>query len=129
MCRSKIHFFVVFLLVLFNFSSSCKREEQHPVPDVYINFTINLQTDPEFFRLRTQGNSVIIHNTTIGTLSLGFNNNGVLVYNNGDGEFFAFDCTCPYDLPKNVAVELSNVTGIAVCPACHSEYVLASMAA
>jgi hypothetical protein len=117
----KIHFFTVFILVILNFSS-CKREDQHPVPDVYVNFTINLMDDPEFFQLRTQGNAVIIKSSTIGTLSLGYNNNGVLIYNNGDGEFYAFDCTCPYDLPVNVAVELSNISGIAVCPVCASQY-------
>jgi nitrite reductase/ring-hydroxylating ferredoxin subunit len=129
MRRSKVHFFTVFILVPIIFSSSCKREEQHPVPDVYVNFTIHLLTDPEFFRLRTQGNSVIIHSYDIAKLSLGYNNNGVIIYNNGDGEFYAFDCTCPYDLPVNAAVEISEISGIAVCPVCGSEYVLTSMGA
>jgi hypothetical protein len=128
MYKSKIHFFTVFIPVILIFSS-CKHEDQHPVPYVYVNFTINLFDDPEFYRLRTQGYTMVIHNYTIGVLSLGYNDNGVVIYNNGDGEFFAFDCTCPYDLPINSAIDVSNQSGIATCPLCGSQFVFPSMGA
>jgi hypothetical protein len=117
------------MLLLIFFSSSCKREEPHPIPDVYVNFSINLFDNPEFYYLREQGSTAVIYSSTIGVLGLGYNNNGVIIYNNGDGEFFSFDCTCPYDIPSNVAVDATDQSGIATCPVCGSRYVFPSMGA
>lgn len=128
MKHSNLHFFLIFSLLLVLFSSSCQKEEQHPVPNVYINFIINLQDDPEFYHLRFQGTSVVITSSTIGTLSLGFNDNGIIIYNAGDGEFYAFDRTCPHDLPESIAVE-SDGNNLATCPQCGSIYVFPSMGA
>jgi hypothetical protein len=129
MRHSKIHFFTVFILLPVFFSLSCKPEQQHPIPDVYVNFVLNLEDSPDFYFLRTQGSTAVVYSYTIGVLSLGFNNNGIIIYNNGDNEYFAFDCTCPYDLPENVAVDVSDQNGIATCPVCGSQYVLPSMSA
>jgi hypothetical protein len=126
MRKSKIHFFTIPLLFLVLFSS-CRREDEHPIPNVYINFTINPLYDPEFYFLQTQGSSVVVKSYTIGALSLGYNDNGVIIYNSGFYEFLAFDCTCPYDLPVNVAVEISEIDGVATCPVCGSQYVFPSM--
>ena len=127
MRNSKLHLFLVFSLVFTLISTSCEKEERHPIPDVYVNFMINLKTDPEFFILRAQGTSVVINSSTIGLLSLGFDDNGVIIYNAGDGEFYAFDRTCPYDIPESIAVETDGLNGLATCPQCGSVYVLPSI--
>jgi hypothetical protein len=126
MRQSKIHLFIIPILFLTLFSS-CKPEEVHPIPDIYMNFTINLMDDPEFFFLQTQGNAAIIRSYSIGALSLGYNDNGIIIYNSGFYEFMAFDATCPYDLPQNVAVDISEISGVATCPVCGSQYVFTSM--
>jgi len=126
MKHSNLHFFLIFSLLLVLISSSCKKEERHPIPNVYVNFTINLQSDPEFFRLRAQGTSIIITSSTLGIFNLGYNNNGVIVYNAGDGEFNAFDRTCPHDLPESIIIETDNLSGFATCPQCGSVYVFPS---
>ena len=128
MKHSNLHFFLIFSLLLSLFSSSCEKEEQHPVPDVYVNFIINLQDDPEFYSLRFQGASVTITRSTIGALSVGYNDNGIIIYNAGDGEFYAFDRTCPHDMPESIAVE-SDGNNLAICPQCGSKYVFPSMGA
>ena len=125
MRSSKIHFFTIPILFLV-FFSSCKKEEENPVPYVYVNFTINLMNDPEFFFLQTQGSTAVIKSSTIGAISLGYNDNGVIIYNEGFYQFLAFDCTCPYDLPSNVAVKASEFDGVATCPVCGSKYVFSS---
>ncbi len=126
MRNSKIHFFTIPLFFIYIFSS-CGNNDDHPIPDINVDFSINLVYDPEFFYLQTQGSAGIIHSSDIGYLSLGYNDNGIIIYNAGFNEFYAFDCTCPYDLPDNVAVELSEINGIAVCPVCSSQYVFPSM--
>ena len=124
---SKLHFFVVLPILIFLIWISCKPEERHPIPEVYVNFTINILSDPEFYSLRTPGNSAVITNSTLGYLSLGYSNSGVIVYNAGDGEFFAFDRTCPHDIPKIVVVQIEPAGIYAECPECGSMFVLPSM--
>lgn len=128
MKNSNLHLFLVISLLLLLISSNCEREEKHPIPDVYVHFIINLQTDPEFFRLRSQGASAIITSTDIGVFNLGYDNNGIIVYNAGDGEFYAFDRTCPYDIPESIAVETEDaLSAFATCPRCGSVYVFPSL--
>jgi hypothetical protein len=127
---SKIHFFTIFIVLPVIFYSSCKPEQQHPIPEVYVNFTINLEDSPDFYFLLTPSSAAIVYSYDIGgAISLGFNNNGIIIYNNGDGEFYAFDCTCPHDLPENAAVDVSAQNGMATCPRCGSQYVFPSMGA
>jgi hypothetical protein len=129
MRNSKIILFLIYTSWIVLISSSCEEERQHPVPDVYVNFVINLSSDPEFLFLRTQGASAIITSSTIGALSLGYLNNGIIIYNAGDGEFMAFDRTCPYDLPESFVVETETYSGMATCPNCGSIFVFPSMGA
>ena len=127
MRHSKIHIFLLTFVLLVGLSSSCEKQQQHPVPSAYANFTINIQTDPEFIRLAAPGNSMVINDYTVGTFTLGFDNIGVVVYNGGDGEFYAFDRTCPYDMPKSIVVETDGTNVFATCPECGTEYVMSSM--
>lgn len=126
---SKLMLFLVYSIWIALISSSCEEERQHPIPDVYVNFSINLFNDPEFFRLRNQGATVVVTNTTLGALNLGYLNNGIIIHNGGDDEFFAYDRTCPYDLPEGIAIETEPYSSIGTCPKCGSMYVFLSMGA
>lgn len=127
MRQSKIHIFLLTFILFVCLSSSCEKQQQHPVPSSYANFTINIQTDPEFIRLTAIGNSMEISNYMVNTFTLGFDNNGVIIYNAGGNEFYAFDRTCPYDMPESVAVESNGTNGLATCPECGTVYVFPSM--
>jgi len=127
MKQSNLHFFPIISFFLIIISASCKPEEQHPVPDVYVNFSINLSDDPEFYILRSQGTSVIITSSTIGAYSLGYDDNGIIIYNAGSEEFYAFDRTCPFDLPESVAIEIDGSGTFGTCPRCSSIYIFSGM--
>ena len=126
MIVSKLKIFLISGLIIYNISG-CKPEEQHPIPDVYVNFLINIRTEPDFFFLQAQGTSVIITSSSIGALSLGYNDNGVIIYNSGTDEFYAFDRTCPHDFPESIIVETDGVSGLATCPQCGSVFILPSI--
>jgi nitrite reductase/ring-hydroxylating ferredoxin subunit len=126
MKHSNLHIFFLSCILLSGLSSSCEKRQEHPVPSTYVNFVINLQTDPEFIRLTAIGNSVEIFASTIGASLLGYDNNGVVIYNAGDDEFYAFDRTCPFDIPISVAIESDGTNGLATCPLCGTIYVFAS---
>jgi hypothetical protein len=64
-----------------------------------------------------------ITNHPNGDATIGYDNNGIIIYNNGD-MFYAFDRTCPNDLPSSVPISCDG--SLATCPVCKSVYVLPS---
>jgi Rieske Fe-S protein len=124
MKHSNVHFFCLICILLLSISSSCDKNKANNFPYVYVNFNINIETDPEFIGLQAQGNSQIIYYYTLGLTSLGLGNKGIIVYNAAGGDFYAFDATCPFDLPETYGVEITKTDGVFECPKCHSRYVL-----
>ena len=123
--RSKIRtFFLLFILVSF---TSC-RKYADVIPDTCVNFNIDLAYDVQFFDLTAAGNSALVSSSTNnwGVCAAGFDGNGIIVYNSGDG-FYAYDRTCPFcykEGNQSIAVKIDGV--YAVCPNCGTNYALPS---
>jgi nitrite reductase/ring-hydroxylating ferredoxin subunit len=122
---SKIRYFfipLIFALLL----TSCERNKNDVIPDVYVNFTLDLN-DPEFVDLTLPfGSSYVNANTNNwGQKAAGYNNNGIIVFAGLD-EFYAYDRTCPHDYAVNQLSVKVNVTDIiyAECPQCKTRYAL-----
>lgn len=105
---------------------SCNREENDVIPDVYVDFTMDLM-DPEFISLLAIDVSDTIDATTNnwGSRSAGYDGNGIIIYS-GAEEYYAYDRTCPYDFAVNglsikVRTDLSSVGN---CPHCGTQYAL-----
>jgi nitrite reductase/ring-hydroxylating ferredoxin subunit len=122
---SKIGFFL-FSLSLAISMSSCSKAKNDVIPDVYVNFTIDL-TDPEFVNLTAIGcDTVNAQTNNWGTGAAGFNGNGIIVYNGGD-DFYAYDRTCPHDYEVNgINVKVKADFTIATCPKCGTIYSLSA---
>jgi hypothetical protein len=125
--KSKIIYFLIALLIAFSVAG-CKKSNNDVIPDVYIDFTINL-SDPEFFDLNAIGNSRIVTSSTNnwGQPAAGFAGNGIIVYRSTMDEFNAFDGTCPHDFAvngKNIKLKIDGI--FAVCPECGTSYALPS---
>lgn len=122
---SKITFFL-FAASLALLLSSCKRSKNDVIPDVYVDFTIDL-ADPEFVNLNAIGGTVTINELTnnFGYRAAGFSGNGIIVHAGVD-EFFAYDRTCPHDYTENDSAVRINLDGTntlyAVCPVCKTKY-------
>lgn len=104
---------------------SCDEESTNPVPDVYFNVTLEISSEPQFFYLRSQDNAMEISASDLGLSTLGYNNNGLIIYNAGSNNFYAFDRTCPHDVLSKTAVDLTD-NNVATCPECESQFVLPS---
>jgi len=114
---------VIYLLVL----SSCKSSDNDIIPDVFVDFTIDL-LDPEFVNLSAIGNSDTIDASTHnwGYRSAGYDNNGIIIYS-GPGEYFAFDRTCPHDYAVNdLSIKVKIDFAVALCPVCGTQYALSA---
>lgn len=123
MIKSKIVLFCVILSALT--AIKCENPDPFEIPSVYLDFTINISNDVEYYGLQAAGNSKQISAQSVGKASLGFKNNGVILFNNGD-EFYAFDRTCPFEYPESVAV-VSDGAGSATCPKCESVFLFSAM--
>lgn len=127
--NSKLRIFLVLILLIASFDS-CKKSELDVIPNVYVEFYIDL-SDPEFLSLNAITNYVLIDEFTnnFGYRSAGYDNNGIILYRAGLDEFFAFDRTCPHDYANNgtsVAVDTVANEIYVICPECNSKYVLPS---
>lgn len=122
---SKIKLFLIVAIPVFVLCS-CRNAKNDVIPDVYVNFTIDL-LDPQFINLTAMGGSDTIDGRTNnwGYRAEGFNGNGIIVYT-GPDEYYAYDRTCPHDYAVNglsVKVKIDPVDFTsAVCPQCGTKY-------
>jgi nitrite reductase/ring-hydroxylating ferredoxin subunit len=122
---SNIRFFVITLLLALT-SASCNKNND-VIPDVYIDFTLDLN-DPEFIDLNSLGGTAVVDASTNnwGSKASGYDGNGIIIYSGLD-EFYAYDRTCPHDYSVNGLSIQINVDFIkANCPRCSTIYELAA---
>ncbi|MBN2350104.1 MAG: hypothetical protein JXJ22_14790 [Bacteroidales bacterium] len=119
--KTKLAILSVFLMFLVTLIS-CEKSNSDVIPDTVVNITINVLDDPEYYMLRVANNAVKITRNFPGSFT-GYNNNGIIVYNAGN-EFYAFDCTCTYQVEKSISVFLGSLEGTAMCPECNSLFLL-----
>jgi uncharacterized Zn-finger protein len=124
--RSKIIHFSLTFIFLVVFHIRCDNKDSFEFPFVYLDVSINVFTDPEFINLAGAGNALELIYHPNGDNSIGYDNNGIIVYNTGDDQelFYAFDRTCPHDLPESISIESNGNS--ATCPQCGSVYVYPS---
>jgi nitrite reductase/ring-hydroxylating ferredoxin subunit len=123
--KSKIIIFLITIVTVFC-AVSCKKSKNDPIPDVYVDFYVNL-SDPEFFVLSAATNYKIVTSLTNnwGAKSSGFHNNGIIVYRSSLDEFYAYDRTCPHDYVLDGSEIKVNVDFLnAICPKCSTNYSL-----
>jgi nitrite reductase/ring-hydroxylating ferredoxin subunit len=116
---------LLFLSVIM--ASSCTRHNNDVIPDVFVDFTLDLE-NPEFAALTVPGSFDTISAATHGWgyLAAGYNDNGIIVYS-GPDDFHAYDRTCPYDFAVNSkSVKIKVTYAIAICPECGTTYDLSA---
>lgn len=126
--ESKIKYFFI-SLALFLLPASCVNNKNDVIPDVYIDFTMDISHDILFTDLSSIGGSVIVNYLTNnwGSYSAGFDSSGIIVYRPNLDEFNAYDRTCPYDyVVKGKSVRVNVDFTQAFCPVCSTYYALSS---
>lgn len=107
--------------------TSCENEKNDVIPDVYVNFTIDLN-DPLFLDLHGIGGAVYINASTnnLGASAAGYGGNGIIIFS-GPDNYYAYDRTCPHDFVESGKSVRVNVDFMqAVCPSCSTKYELAA---
>ena len=125
--RTKLKIIIILIAALTTVSLiSCKKSKNNIIPDVYVDFTIDLN-DIIFRDLNAITNHVIVTYQTNnwGGRSAGYDSSGIIVYRSNLDQFYAYDRTCPYDYEVNGLPIKVNVDFIsAICPKCSTYYSL-----
>jgi len=106
-------FFLIILLPMIFFGC----ETNNPVPEVYVNFMIELNS-PLYNSLNSVGSSIIVPNE-------GYKERGVIITRADFDKFVAYDATCTYD-PQDAwgRVEIDKTGIIAFDKNCQSKFSL-----
>jgi nitrite reductase/ring-hydroxylating ferredoxin subunit len=124
---SKLRYFFYSLIIAL-LLSSCNRNENDVIPDVDVDFTIDMM---DFFNIYG-----VIGSDTVNANDLridqgrlyagGFKGNGIIIYYGGDG-YYAYDRTCPHDYSTNgLSIKINADFTQAVCPKCSTIYALSA---
>jgi hypothetical protein len=124
---SKIKQFSIRLIIIV-LLISCERNKNDVIPDVYVDFTIDIFDYPA---LESFTGSVIVDANDMRIADRkyagGFDGNGIIIYRSLPEEFNAFDRTCPHDWEINNRSIKVNIDFIeAICPDCSTHYALSS---
>lgn len=109
---------LLFTALLLTLPGGCAEELENVVPDVPVNVMLHLI----YYNL-SPASSMIVTNQMVSAVSLGYDNNGLVVYRD-ISEFYAYDRTCPYHVDKSIPVVLSANPLYAECPECGSRFQL-----
>lgn len=123
--KIKIFLFTIYLLVAF---WSCERKKNDVIPDVHVNFTIDILDYPS---LSTLFGSAAVDASDLRIpdrrFAGGFNGNGIIIFN-GAGGYVAYDRTCPHDyVSGNPDVRVNIDFTNAICPKCSTYYELSAL--
>lgn len=116
------------LLLTILAAASCGRENDDVIPDVYVDFTIDL-LDPEFSSLLVIGVSDTVDASTNnwGSRAAGYDYNGIIIYS-GPDDYYAYDRTCPHDFSvSGLSIQIkTDMASIAECPVCGTRFALSA---
>jgi nitrite reductase/ring-hydroxylating ferredoxin subunit len=119
------------IILLFGLMTGCNKDKYDVIPDVLVDFYIDLN-DPEFFNLTVETGYALISSSTnnLGMYASGYDDNGIIIYHAPGDEFIAYDRTCPHDFKVNSKSTAVDVSGVyAECPLCKSTWALPSFGA
>lgn len=100
---------IIFILILLGslLFITCKKEDKNSqIPNVYVNFTINLN-DPSYMLLNSIGNSLVVNGGV----------KGIIIYKASENDFVALERVSSYK-PEDLCVVDVDSTGIYVVDPC-----------
>lgn len=101
------------IIIFLIFFISCG-ERNNYIPDVFVNYEIDLNS-PENISLSALGGSLVIENQAY---------NGLIVYRFSNYEYNAYDKSCTYE-PLTACAEIDSInSSLAICSCCNSVFLL-----
>jgi len=110
------YYFIISFLVIS--VVSCNDNIISSIPDYPVYLNLNLVTTYPTFR-NSINQYLIFKKPVLVTDMIGYG--GILVYTDFNGDYCAFDLSCPYEAKQNILV-VPNKVGQAVCEGCGSVF-------
>lgn len=108
----------ILLILLLYVLYGCQDEIVSPIPYRQVYLQLNLTASYPIFK--NSVNQYLIFDRRINvTDAVGYG--GILLYTGFDGNYYAFDMSCPYEANSNIKVRPNNL-GQAICDSCHSVF-------
>lgn len=112
---------VISILILLVVGVACTKET-NSIPDYRVRLSLDTDLEDKALRIvtgyKTYTRSNIDYNPNFEAVGFG----GVLVVHAVDEHFYAFDLACPYEANPSVRIEVDELSLVAVCPNCKTEY-------
>ena len=105
-------------LLLPLFLVNCNDNVISSIPDYPVYLDLNLTTTYPTFR-NSFNQYLVFKKAVLVTDRIGYG--GILVYSGFDGNYYAFDLSCPYEAKQNILV-VPNGIGQAICQGCGSVF-------
>jgi nitrite reductase/ring-hydroxylating ferredoxin subunit len=107
---------VGFLLV------GCNDTYVSSIPDFPVSLELNLTARYPTFRNSVNKSMTFIKGTTPGISDSEYTGyGGILVYTGFDGQYYAFDMSCPYEHKQKILVHPNDI-GQAICDSCKTVF-------
>ena len=102
------------IIIIFLFFFISCGERNNYIPDVFVNYEIDLNS-PENISLSVLGGSLVIENQAY---------NGLIIYRFSNYEYHAYDKSCTYE-PLTACAEIDSInSSLAICGCCNSVFLL-----
>jgi nitrite reductase/ring-hydroxylating ferredoxin subunit len=105
-------------LLLPLFLVNCNDNVISSIPDYPVYLDLSLTTTYPTFR-NSFNQYLVFKKAVLVTDRIGYG--GILVYSGFDGNYYAFDLSCPYEAKQNILV-VPNGIGQAICQGCGSVF-------
>jgi len=110
--------YIVLALIINLSLAGCNDNYYSSIPDFPVSLDLNLTSTYPTFR-NSINQSLTFTKPIFTTDRIGFG--GILIYTGFDGEYYAFDMSCPYEAKQNIRV-YPNGLGQAICEGCGSVF-------
>jgi hypothetical protein len=114
---SFVKYYLIISILALSFAG-CNDNVISSIPDFPVYMQLNLTSTYPTFR-NSVNKYLIFEKGVFVTDRTGFG--GILVYTGFDGEYYAFDLSCPYEAKQDIRV-IPNGIGQAVCEGCGSVF-------
>jgi nitrite reductase/ring-hydroxylating ferredoxin subunit len=112
-----IKYSLIISILVFSFAG-CNDNVISSIPDYPVSLSLNLTSTYPTFR-NSYNRVLLFEKPLLATDFVGYG--GILVYTGFDGNYYAFDLSCPYEAKETIRV-VPNDKGQAICEGCGSVF-------
>lgn len=109
--------YITVILLFLVVSFACDREEYSNIPYAQVSYTL---FEKDIHDLAGIPSALVVTKARNQSDRIGYG--GLLIVHGTQGDYFAFDLSCPVEAKRDVKLTVDDSNIIATCPSCGAEY-------